>query len=137
MSLKDPSEKLPATTINMMLTKHHTNKPFNVHIHHTLVKFSYVDFSNIKRVNCKKGFKTKPVFWCLLNNIYIKVFNVCNIIPNAKIKSKLNIRDFNKCDVGFVITSFENTLFFMMSVFFTLFCIIIFEHKLKSFFGIS
>lgn len=56
----------------------------------------------------------------------MNVFNVCNTIPNAKIKSKLNIRDFNKCDVGFFITSFEKTLFFMMSVFFTLFCINIF-----------
>lgn len=56
----------------------------------------------------------------------MNVFNVYNIIPNAKIKSKINIRDFNKCDVGFVIKRFENTLFFMMSVFFTLFCIIIF-----------
>lgn len=66
----------------------------------------------------------------------MNLFYVCNIIPNAKIKSILNIRDFNKCDVGFVIKSFANTLFFMMSVFFTLFCIIIFEHKLKTFVGI-
>lgn len=54
----------------------------------------------------------------------MNVFNVCNIILSAKIKSKINIRDFNKCDVRFVITSFENTIFFMMTVFFTLFCII-------------
>lgn len=53
------------------------------------------------------------------------MYVIC-IIPNAKIKSKVNIRDFNKCDVVFVITSFENTLSFMMPVFFTLFCNIIF-----------
>lgn len=49
------------------------------------------------------------------------------VILYQMLKSKANIiRDFNKCYVGFVITSFENTLFFMTSVFFTLFCIIIF-----------
>lgn len=60
------------------------------------------------------------------------MYVIC-IIPNAKITIKVNIRDFNKCDVGFVITSFENTLFFMMSVFLHYFVILYFN---ITFFGI-
>lgn len=56
----------------------------------------------------------------------MNVFNVCNIMSNSKTTNKVNIRDFNKCDIVFVITSFENTLFFMMSVLFTLLLYIIY-----------